>query len=61
MAAESTHPDAATLDVERWLLDWLRVPQPALGGRTPEELLNTPDGVEPVSRVLGAIMSCTFQ
>lgn len=57
MAAESTHPAAATLDVEQWLLAWLRVAQPALGGRRPEEMLDTPAGVDAVSRVMGAIMS----
>lgn len=57
MAAESTHPDAATLDVERWLLHWITVPQPALGGRRPEEMLDTPESVEAVSRVMGAIIS----
>lgn len=60
MATESTHPAAATLDIERWLLNWLRVPQPALGGSTPEQLLNTPAGVKAVSRVLGALMSGAF-
>jgi uncharacterized protein (DUF2384 family) len=60
MAAESTHPAAATLDVERWLLHWLTVPQPALGGRRPEEMLDTAEGVDAVSRVMGAIQSGAF-
>lgn len=60
MAAESTHPAAATLDVESWLLRWLTVPQPALGGRRPDEMLDTPIGVDAVARVLGAIMSGAF-
>jgi uncharacterized protein (DUF2384 family) len=60
MAAESTHPAAATLDVEQWLLAWLTVPQPALGGRRPEEMLDTPVGVDAVARVLGAISSGAF-
>ena len=60
MAASSTHPAAATLDVEQWLGNWLRVPQPALGGRRPEELLDTPAGVDAVARVLGAISSGAF-
>lgn len=57
MAAESTHPDAANFDVSRWLGEWIRKPQPALGGRKPEELLDTPSGLDAVMRVLGAIQS----
>lgn len=60
MAAASTHPGAATLDVERWLMHWLTKPQPSLGGRRPEELLDTPSGVDVVARVLGAIQSGAF-
>lgn len=57
MARASTHANAATLDVERWLTHWLTKPQPALGGRRPDELLDTPGGVDAVMRVLGAIQS----
>lgn len=57
MAAESTHPDAASFDAARWLGGWIKKPQPALGGRKPEELLDTPTGIDAVMRVLGAIQS----
>ncbi len=57
MAEDSTHPDAASLDTSRWLGAWIRKPQPALGGRRPEELLDTPTGIDAVMRVLGAIQS----
>lgn len=57
MAAASTHPDAATLDVEAWLARWLAKPQPSLGGRRPKDLLGTPSGLAAVERVLGAIQS----
>jgi hypothetical protein len=57
LAATSAHPDAATFDVERWLLMWLTVPQPALGGRKPQDLLNEPHGVEAVERIMGALLS----
>ena len=57
MADESTHPDAASFDVSRWFGEWIRKPQPALGGRKPEELLDTPTGLDAVMRVLGAIQS----
>ena len=61
MAAESTHPDAAKLDVEVWLKGWVRKPQPALGGRCPAEVFDTPAGLEATVRVLGASLSGAFQ
>ena len=60
LAAQSTHPDAATFDTARWLGGWIRKPQPALGGRRPEELLDTPTGQAAVMRVLGAMESGAF-
>ena len=57
MAAESTHLEADHFDVSRWLGEWIRKPQAALGGRKPEELLDTPSGLDAVMRVLGAIQS----
>ena len=57
LAAQSTHPDAAGFDTARWLGEWIRKPQPALGGRRPEELLDTPTGQAAVMRVLGAMES----
>lgn len=57
MTRASTHPNATTLDVERWLTHWVTKPQPGLGGRRPEELLDTPGGADAVARVLGAIES----
>ena len=61
MAAESTDPDAGKLDVEAWLQGWIRKPQPALGGRRPIELLDTPAGLQATLRVLGACLSGAFQ
>ena len=60
LAAQSTHPDAASFDAARWLGEWIRKPQPALGGRRPEELLDTPTGRAAVMRVLGAMESGAF-
>ena len=57
LAAASTHPAASTFDAERWLLEWLRVPQPALGGKRPQDLLDVANGVESVERVMGAMLS----
>ena len=61
MAAGSTNPAAASFDVEQWLREWIQKPQPALGGRKPEEMLGSRAGVESVRRVLGAISSGAFQ
>ena len=60
MVSQSTHPDAASLDTATWLAAWLQVPQPALGGRAPQEMLDSPDGVDAVLRVLGAIQSGVY-
>lgn len=48
-------------DVDTWLQEWLRLPQPALGGVPPMELLVTPGGVERVVRILGSLMSSSYQ
>lgn len=61
MVARSTSPQAEEFDVERWLAVWLQTPQPALGGQMPTELLGSPEGLETVSRLLGAIESGSFQ
>jgi len=61
IAAASTHPDAAGLDVPRWLGRWIEQPQPALGGRRPAELLDTPTGAEVVTRLLGSMASGAYQ
>jgi hypothetical protein len=60
MASQSTHPDAASLDVAAWLAAWLHVPQPALGGRAPQDMLDSEEGVAAVLRVLGAIQSGVY-
>jgi uncharacterized protein (DUF2384 family) len=39
----------------------LNAPQPALGGRKPADLIDTPAGVEVVARLLGSIASGAFQ
>ena len=36
-------------------------PQPALGGRKPADLIDTPTGVEVVARLLGSIESGAYQ
>lgn len=59
--ANSDSPDAKGFDASKWLGQWIERPQPALGGRMPAELLDTPTGVEVVSRLLGAIESGAYQ
>lgn len=60
MLAQSTHPRAASFDASGWLADWLATPQPALGGRRPQELLGTESGLAAVMKVLGAIQSGAY-
>lgn len=58
---ESTAPEAAHFDTLKWLGQWVERPQPALGGRKPAELLDTPTGVALVMRLLGSLQSGAFQ
>lgn len=58
---DSTAPEAQTFDTARWLGQWIERPQPALGGRKPAELLDTPTGVAMVTKLLGAIRSGAYQ
>jgi putative toxin-antitoxin system antitoxin component (TIGR02293 family) len=57
----STAEKAKGFDAARWLGEWLDVPQPALGGRKPSQLLDTPTGITLVAKVLGAIESGAYQ
>ena len=60
IVANSTAPEAEGFDTDAWLVCWLQRPQLALGGRTPDELIDTPEGTEAVVRVLGAIESGSY-
>ena len=57
IAENSTAPEAVGFDTAKWLGDWIERPQPALGGRKPADMLDTPTGVETVAKLLGAIES----
>jgi uncharacterized protein (DUF2384 family) len=57
----STSDQADGFDAAKWLGRWIETPQPALEGRRPAELLDTPTGVAVVARVLGAIQSGSYQ
>jgi putative toxin-antitoxin system antitoxin component (TIGR02293 family) len=60
IVARSTAPGARQFDVAKWLGEWIERPQPALGGRRPAELLDTPTGFEIVARTLGALESGAY-
>ena len=58
---ESADPEVAALvDVEAWLEEWLASPAPALGGRAPSEMLDTPDGFDTVRRLLLSHQAATY-
>jgi putative toxin-antitoxin system antitoxin component (TIGR02293 family) len=61
IVANSTAREAQGFDAARWLGQWIERPQPSLGGRKPADLLDTPTGVEIVSRLLGSIESGAYQ
>ena len=61
IVANSTASEAKTFDATKWLGQWIERPQPALGGRKPADLLDTPTGVEVVARLLGSIESGAYQ
>lgn len=61
MVADSTSDEAKAFDAARWLGHWLEKPQPALGGRRPAELVDTPTGVDIVARLLGSLESDAYQ
>lgn len=42
-------------DVDKWLAKWLSKPIGALGGKSPAEYLDTEEGVELISNLLGQI------
>ncbi|MEO5670693.1 MAG: antitoxin Xre/MbcA/ParS toxin-binding domain-containing protein [Ramlibacter sp.] len=61
IVAGSTAESAKGFDAAKWLGRWLEIPQPALGGRRPSELLDTPTGLDVVLKLLGAIESGAYQ
>lgn len=61
IVSESTDEKAAEFDVAKWLGRWIENPQPALGGRKPADLLDTPTGIDVVARLLGSLQSGAYQ
>ena len=47
-------------NIPRWFTRWIGVPQPSLGGRKPEEILDTPTGRRLVKRLVGALGSGAY-
>ena len=48
-------------DPGKWLGEWLREPNPSLGGVPPAELMRAPSGRVAVTRALGATFSGAYQ
>lgn len=61
IVANSKAASARGFDAAKWLGLWIERPQPALGGRKPAELIDTPTGIEVVARLLGSIESGAVQ
>ena len=61
IVADSIAPEAHGFDAAKWLGQWIERTQPALGGRKPADLIDTPTGIEVVVRLLGAIESGAVQ
>jgi putative toxin-antitoxin system antitoxin component (TIGR02293 family) len=52
--------DAARFDAAGWLAVWLERPLPALGGRRPAELMDTPEGQAIVFDVVARLQSGAY-
>lgn len=48
-------------DPDAWLLQWLSSPNPALGHRLPDTLLDSPEGFQDVLAVLRAMQSAAYR
>ena len=59
--SNSTAAAAKKFDSARWLGQWIEQPQPALGGRKPADLIDTPMGIAIIERLLGSIESGAYQ
>lgn len=60
LAADPDNPEAQGFDVVKWVGEWIHLPQPALGGAAPVELMDTPTGRASVMRLLGAMQSGAY-
>jgi putative toxin-antitoxin system antitoxin component (TIGR02293 family) len=55
---ESGEP--AGFDAAKWVAEWIKTPQRALGGKRPDELLDTSDGRQLVSDLIGRQQSGAY-
>lgn len=60
VARDHLPADKQDFDVEKWFAEWVKVPPPALGGRRPKDLLDTPIGRRAVKCVVGAMGSGAY-
>ncbi|MGE3875329.1 MAG: antitoxin Xre/MbcA/ParS toxin-binding domain-containing protein [Parvibaculaceae bacterium] len=60
--AEKLLPAEASrkIDIRKWFGNWMQIPQPALAGHAPKDILDQPAGREAVKRVLGALASGAY-
>jgi uncharacterized protein (DUF2384 family) len=47
-------------DAREWVLHWIEVPQPALGGKRPRELMSTTQGRQLVSDLIARQQAGTY-
>lgn len=52
--------DSENFDAAAWVADWLDVPHPALGGKSPRDFLDTEDGFTRLSKLLLQQQSSTY-
>ena len=48
-------------DAKAWLNRWLTRPNHALGGANPEAYLNTPEGLQLLSDIIGAMQAGSYR
>jgi putative toxin-antitoxin system antitoxin component (TIGR02293 family) len=58
IVAESGDPTG--FDAARWVAEWIKTPQRALGGKRPDELLDTADGRQLVSDLIARQQSGAY-
>jgi len=58
IVAESGLPEG--FDTTRWTIDWLAQPNAALGGRTPNEFIDTPEGRAVLAGLLAQMQSGAY-
>jgi len=52
--------DPAGFDAAKWVAEWIKTPQRALGGKRPDELLDTADGRQLVSDLIARQQSGAY-